>query len=346
VFETQAVGENNHMKARVFVANLPRLIMWFTLLLLPASLPCLAADTSIQLPQIARFRLPVGAAIIFGTDNRTHVADTTKFPWSAIGEVVSDYGFELHIGTGAMIGNKTVLTAAHVIYDEVLGWPNSIMFIPGRNDSFMPFGEVMAADRVVPNQWIRGNGDYDIGLVVLDRDVGQQTGFLQLAIKPDSFFTSQALESAGYPSDRGSGDAMYSVTGPSFGVDGKMILERITTEDGQSGSPVWFMSGGAPAVVGVIVGWQEITPSQGPVINQGLSTRIDYEFGTLINSTLYQHGDVTQPNLPAFTPGTPDPTPVSTPVFRCGAGAGQALLVVSLTWTLCIIPRRVRRCRP
>jgi V8-like Glu-specific endopeptidase len=264
--------------------------------------------------------------------------------------VVSDYGFELHIGTGAMIGNKTVLTAAHVIYDDRLGWPNSIMFIPGRNDSVMPFGQVTAVDQVVPDQWIHGNGDYDIGVVVLDTEVGRQTGFLQLAVEPDGFFASQALESAGYPSDlpRGAvnkGDAMYSVTGSSFGIDGKMILERITTEDGQSGSPVWFMSGGAPAVVGVIVGWQQITPAQGPVINQGLSTRIDSEFGLLINNTLAQNGDVTQSNLPAPTSTTPVQPPVQTPVFRCGAGAGQALLAVSLVWTLCIIPLRVRRSR-
>jgi hypothetical protein len=138
---------------------------------------------------------------------------------------------------------------------------------------------------------------------------------------------------------------MYSVTGPSFGVDGKMILERITTEDGQSGSPVWFMSGGQPAVVGVIVGWQAITPAQGPVINQGLSTRIDNEFGALINDTLVQHGDAAQPNLPASTSAPTVQPPVQTPVFRCGAGAGQALLAVSLVWTLCILPRRAWRAR-
>jgi V8-like Glu-specific endopeptidase len=320
--------------------------MLAAMLVLSAGLPCMAADTPIQPPQISRYRLPAGAAVIFGNDNRSRVADTTKFPWSAIGQVVADYGDELHVGTGALIGNKTVLTAGHVIYDDLRGWPDSIMFIPGRNDSIVPFGRAHAIDWVVPDEWIAGNGDYDIGLIVLDREVGRQTGYLQLAIKPDSFFASQALESAGYPSDLPSsqvnkGDAMYSVTGPSIGIDGKMILERITTEHGQSGAPVWFMSGGSPAVVGVIVGWQEMIQPRGGIIEEGLATRIDNEFGTLINNTLAQHGDVTQQNLPEAT----DASPMPVPLVRCGAGAGQALLAVSLAWTVCIVPRRGWRWR-
>lgn len=134
---------------------------------------------------------------------------------------------------------------------------------------------------------------------------------------------------------------MYTVTGPSIGVDGKMILERITTEHGQSGAPVWYMSGGSPLVVGLIVGWQEMTQPRGGIIAEGLATRIDYEFGALINNTLAEHGDVTQRNLP----DADDVIPAPIPLLRCGAGVGQALLVISLAWTLCVVPRRGWRSR-
>ena len=319
------------------------LAVWLMAAALLCGLPCLADGASNQPPQYEPIRSLPQMSVIFGTDTRSRVGDTTTFPWSAVGQVISDYGMELHIGTGAMIGNKTVLTAAHVIYDPVLGWPNSITFIPALNDTEEPFGEATGVDQVVPDQWIQGNQDYDIGLIVLDKTVGQQTGFLQLAIEPDAFFSSQSLESAGYPGDLGNGNEMYSISGDSFGVDGKMILERITTEDGQSGSPVWFMSQGAPAVVGVIVGWQEITQPNGSILYQGLSTRIDEEFGTLINNTLAQHGDVTQSDLPAATSTTPVPTTPNN-LLRCGAGAGQALLAVSLAWSLCFVSRRRGRC--
>ncbi len=302
--------------------------------------PLCVAGTADQPSQYGIMRGPPGQTIIFGQDNRTRVADTTQFPWSAIGQVVCDYGFALAIGTGAMIGDKTVLTAAHVIYDQSLGWPISITFIPGLNGRDEPYGEITAAHHVVPDQWIQGNQDSDLGLVVLDEQVGQQTHFLQLVVEPDSFYTNQALESAGYPADLGDGNEMYYVTGPSTGVEGTVMLHRITTEEGQSGSPIWFTSGGAPAVVGVNVGWEEITGPSGTV-NKGLGTRIDQELGQLINNTLAEYGDVTQQNLPAATV-TPAPSRSS---GICGIGAGQALAAISLCWGACFVSRRGRRTR-
>jgi V8-like Glu-specific endopeptidase len=304
--------------------------------------PVWAAGTTAAPSQTWVVRGLPGQSIIFGQDNRTRVTDTTQFPWSAIGQVVCDYGFELAIGTGAMIGNKTVLTAAHVIYDQQLGWPISITFIPGLNGSLTPFGEINAVQHTVPDQWKQGNQDYDLGLITLESEVGQQTGFLQLVVEPDSFYTNQALESAGYPADKGDGNEMYSVTGQSTGVEGKVMLHRITTEEGQSGSPIWFTQNGVPAVVGLNVGWEEVTGPSGTVDN-GLGTRIDEEFGTLVNNTLAQYGDQTQPNLPGATV-TPVPTP-SPSRGICGIGAGQALAVISLCWGACFVSRRGRRVR-
>lgn len=297
-----------------------------------------AQGMSDPVAQTQPFRAPPGMTIIFGKDNRTRVSDTTVFPFSAIGHVVCDYGYALGMGTGVLIGNKTVLTAAHMLYDASMGWPNSVTFIPAQNGSDEPYGQIHASYYYVPNEWKQGNQDYDLGLIVLDRDIGQQTGFLQLAVEPDSFYTNQALESAGYPADLGDGYEMYSVTGQSTAVQGKVILHRITTEEGQSGSPIWFMSNNVPTVVGVNVGWEEITNPDGTVVDHGLATRIDEEFGTLINNTLSDHGDITQPNLPAPASNTPKPAS-NVSAGLCGLGAGQAFLVLSLAWSLCLIRR-------
>lgn len=304
-------------------------------------LPCSADSATVSASQVEPVRPAPVASIIFGKDTRTRVADTTRFPWSAIGLVICDYGRVLHLGTGVMIGQKTVMTAAHVIYDQDLGWPSSIKFVPGQAGLDEPFGEATAESHLVPGQWVQGNGEYDIGLIVLDRTIGQETGYLQLAAQPDAFFTNQALISAGYPGDLSRGDTMYSITGSSSGVEGKRIIEQITTEDGQSGSPVWFMSSGAPLVVGVITGWREITQAHGPIISQGLSTRIDTDFGAWINSTLAQHGDVTQPGLSSSPSTIPTTSTTATlPLFGCGAGVTQALLASTLAWTLCLVSRR------
>lgn len=302
-----------------------------------------ARAMSNQVAQTQPSQPPPQMTIIFGTDNRTLVSDTTKSPWSAIGHVICDYGFEMALGTGALIGNKTVLTAGHVIYDQTYGTPLSITFIPAQNGSDEPYGTIGSRSSYVPNEWKQGSQDYDLGLIVLDTEIGKQTGFLQVAMEPDSFFSNQPLESAGYPADLGDGYEMYSVTGDSTGVQGVVMLHRITTEEGQSGSPIWFMSNNVPTVVGLNVGWEEITNPDGSVTDNGLATRFDEELGTFINNALSQNGDVIQKDLPAPSSSVPTTPSSNSPVGLCGIGAGQALVMLSLSWVLCFAGRSFRR---
>jgi V8-like Glu-specific endopeptidase len=258
--------------------------------------------------------------LTFPVNAMSDVVPQTQPIWPSPGMSIV-YGFEWVIGTGAMIGNKTVLTAAHVIYDPSLGWPDSITFIPALNGTNAPYSQISATRYYVPSEWIRGDQDYDLGVFVLDSEVGKQTGFLQLAVESDSFFTNQPLTSAG--------------------LQGKMILHLITTEEGQSGAPVWFEASSVPTVVGLNIGWEEITNSDGSVVDNGLATRIDEDFGARINETLSQNGDQTQPNLPTPTSDGPKLTS-NVSQGLCGIGAGQALLVLSLSWGLFFIRRSAR----
>lgn len=279
-----------------------------------------------------------GQAIIFGTDNRRPVGNTSASPWCQVGRVVSDYGYEMALGTGALIGNKTVLTAAHVIYDPLMGAPSHIYFIPAANGTYQPYGVIKSVSSYVPEEYKQGNQDYDLGLIVLDTEIGRQTGFFPLAMEPDSYFSNQPLQSAGYPMDISDGSEMFSVNGDSIGVEGVMLLHQITTEDGQSGAPLWFLSSGVPTIVGVNVGAEQSTGWDGGVTYTGLGTRFDTELGTLINNTLSQNGDVLQESLPA--PSSSVPTSASgTGGGLCGMGAGQALVMLSLSWVACFARR-------
>ena len=75
---------------------------------------------------------------IFGDDDREIITETSYAPWSSIGFIHAEFDEEAdqgttHGGSGVLIGPRTVVTAAHVVYHPEYGWADSISFAPGRN---------------------------------------------------------------------------------------------------------------------------------------------------------------------------------------------------------------------
>ncbi len=236
------------------------------------------------------------AAKIFGNDDRQYVSDTTTFPWSAIGLIEAGFSNgDLHTGTGVMIGNKTVLTVAHVVYDATLGWATTIYFVPGKDGNTEPFGQIRATQSMALEGWTgRSDDNYDIAMLVLASSVGKQTGYFKIAVEPDSFFADQFLYTAGYPGDLGS-VYQYSGTGSSYGREGNMILHSIDSEPGQSGAPIWTgnPADGSARLVALMKGTME-TIQNGKVTEDGLGTRITQEFANWIDGQLAENNDSAQ----------------------------------------------------
>ena len=75
---------------------------------------------------------------IFGDDDREIITETSQAPWSSVGFVHAAFDEEADLGTthggsGVLIGPRTVVTAAHVVYHPEYGWADSISFAPGKN---------------------------------------------------------------------------------------------------------------------------------------------------------------------------------------------------------------------
>lgn len=79
--------------------------------------------------------------VVIGTDDRKNITSTMQYPWRSICSLkIKAKDGTNWIGTGFLIGPRTVITAGHVVYlHNHGGWAKSIEVIPGRNGSSNPY---------------------------------------------------------------------------------------------------------------------------------------------------------------------------------------------------------------
>lgn len=203
------------------------------------------------------------ATTIFGTDNRRAFRDTT-YPWSTIGLVQTNRGS----GSGVMIGPRHLLTVSHVIdWTAPDGFAADwVRFTPSFYDGNAPFGEAYGVHiywyvKEDGDGFITGNeGDYDYVVVVLDRRLGETTGWMGARGYDDAWDSLDAWSHMGYPADLNSGQRPTWQGG--FRVDGtdadaQSILHRADVFPGQSGGPLFgFWSGDVGPRAIAVQSWQ------------------------------------------------------------------------------------------
>lgn len=185
---------------------------------------------------------------IIGPDDRQLVGDTTQQPFRTVCKVLAVFpgspGY-YYMGSGVMVGRRHVLTAGHVLYSHDRGgWATTVRLIPALQGNYMPYGDAYATEITVFNGW-RNNGDfdYDLGIIRLDRDLGDTTGWMGFgaATAPDGLLAT----TAGYPGDqRLSGDLdiglrMVQVSGRLETSGTEQFHFLMDTMQGQSGSPLY-----------------------------------------------------------------------------------------------------------
>ncbi|MFM9948283.1 MAG: trypsin-like serine peptidase [Saprospiraceae bacterium] len=182
------------------------------------------------------------------------------------------------ICTGTLIGPKTVLTAAHCLWDRVNDVKrnltgNTLRVIPGRNGSSEPFGSAKAVKLLTAPGYnaSKGMSQFDFAIIHLDKALGNTVGFWNYNYRKYSFDTtgnsilkgplpmpagSLKVNLSGYPGDKGGKHQYRAYEDTTKRQDG-MLLYLNDTKGGHSGSPVWVRRSpdmGGRVMVGIHVG--------------------------------------------------------------------------------------------
>jgi V8-like Glu-specific endopeptidase len=201
-----------------------------------------------QLKSVQRIRPALDnrrvATTVFGTDNRRGS------------------------GSGVMIGPRHLLTVSHIIdWSAPAGYAADwVRFTPSFFDGNAPFGEAYGAHiywyvQEDGDGFISGSeGDHDYVVVVLDRRLGDTTGWMGARGYNDDWDSLDAWSHMGYPADLNSGQRPTWQGG--FRVDGtdaaaQSILHQADVFPGQSGGPVFgFWDGDVGPRAIAVQSWQ------------------------------------------------------------------------------------------
>ena len=228
-----------------------------------------------------------GATVLslFGEDTgeigsgRKQVTPTTDVPWRWMCRIeIQDLINKISkFGSGLLISDCHVLTAAHVVWDYCQDRMHFTMQVaPGRDDSDEPFDSFIPSKVRICPQYKPSNADqWDYALITLDKKIGQKTFDAikgaklrywgasdfgdRFTMSPGDPLTITRSEdhTAGYPYDKGASKLLWTSQGRlhSIGLKGNPNIMYTTADQtaGQSGGPHWILVDGHSCLVGIAI---------------------------------------------------------------------------------------------
>ena len=168
-------------------------------------------------------------------------------------------------GTGFVVGPNTVVTAGHVINNKNYGkeninhenWAYKVVVYPARSGFTCPYGSASSTELICSTEWTNNqNADHDWGIIRLDKNIGDDTGWLGLYYQSSSFHGT-TIDYAGYPTM--SLEYRYLYRGyarqTNFGSSGLVYAgDGVTATGGMSGSPAFiYRNQSGYTAIGIVV---------------------------------------------------------------------------------------------
>ncbi|NMF84267.1 serine protease [Nodosilinea sp. P-1105] len=193
--------------------------------------------------------------VVIGTDDRIQIQNTTSYPWRTICSLrITAQDNSQWIGTGWLVGHRTVITAGHCIYIHSRGgWVKEVEVIPGRNGSSRPYGSCRSSNLRSVKGWTQNRRrSHDYGAIILPQtcQYGQQLGYFGYGNYSNSNLNNLHVNLSGYPGDKPTGTQWWHARRIER-VTSRTLVYNIDTAGGQSGSPVWRLLNGKRYAVGI-----------------------------------------------------------------------------------------------
>jgi V8-like Glu-specific endopeptidase len=227
---------------------------WNDQLFLPRGLP---AGSTRSIARIGGGR--VRPEVIFAPDDRREFLDSS-YPWGNVGRIFTSKGTS---GTAALIGDRIVVTAGHVVPWNSSSW--WMRFVPAYYDGQSLHGAGVQSYVSDVRGYDPGSDTtgYDWAVCRLYEPLGSQLGYFGSNSYSSDWEDEPWWTVVGYPGDvagagRPSWQGGISVFDDDSDSNGGQELEhRGDTGPGNSGGPMFAWWGDSPRLIGVHVGAEE-----------------------------------------------------------------------------------------
>lgn len=209
------------------------------------------------------------ASLTVGPDDRKQITDSSSYPYSAVGWLFAqDQKDGWSTCSATLIGPKTVITAAHCVYDHGTGgWVKQLLFIPGATDAeSAPFGAfdwdgVHVLKGYIENYDGENYGSampWDMAIINLIESPGDTLGWMGFMVDKAGAWKAGNI---GYPADKPDGTMWESSCkivaenyADLYGAEGLLFWHTCDTYSGSSGSSIFEVGeDGLPYVRGINV---------------------------------------------------------------------------------------------